>query len=616
MLVDKQNRAYVACAACVLIVSQGTLANEEYQVDAISGESVSLPLSECGIWLAPSTIPGAGLGMYAGKDFKSNENLQALGDVTIPIVDMPHHQNGDWKFLWDEYTWNAVSLGMIHEGLIDVNVASPGFGSAANSFLPLVNVEEWNPEYGACGLHRSRDPGAGAFSTYHNRISTAKRDITAGEELFVDYGSNWFTSRAHLGPIPLYKDLDRATHLFQQFKNLKTKLQSPTLNTILSEVWNEFVSYSNYTDSRVIGAFHHHDETELRRLENQTLTEIRLQDSSRSREWLALHGTCGDHIVAGVSTIRQAGRGAFATRDLPVGTVVSHIPLIHVPDRKRFEMYNLGVEDGEKYPDKALGISGYQLLLNYCYGHANSTLLLCPYGPMVNLVNHNKTLANVALRWADPRRGNHMPALLKGSIEELEKDSTAKLAMELVATHDIQEGAEVFMDYGDDWEKAWHHHIKDWEAPLGSHAYMSADDMNGDKEMHLRTEFELLDKPYPPNLELKCNEAFVDSSWENAWNAGTLRTFLESRKEDSFHPCEILRSEWENGKLLYTAVLHQKGVTDNASDRNELLEHVPQDAFQFRDKHYTTDMHQKNAFRHDIRIPDTMLPSVWMNRKE
>jgi hypothetical protein len=91
---------------------------------------------------------------------------------------------------------------------------------------------------------------------------------------------------------------------------------------------------------------------------------------------------------------------------------------------------------------------------------------------------------------------------------------------------------------------------------------------------------------------------------------------LDSKKEDSFLPCEILRSEWKKGKLLYTAVLHQKGVTDSASDRNELLEHVPQDAFQFRDKHYTTDMHQKNAFRHDIRIPDNMLPSVWMNRKE
>ena len=38
------------------------------------------------------------------------------------------------------------------------------------------------------GLHRSRDPGAGAFSTYHNRESFATVPIQKGEELYVDYG--------------------------------------------------------------------------------------------------------------------------------------------------------------------------------------------------------------------------------------------------------------------------------------------------------------------------------------------------------------------------------------------------------------------------------------------
>ena len=37
-------------------------------------------------------------------------------------------------------------------------------------------------------LHRSRDPGAGAFSTYHDRQSVARVDIQKGEEFFVDYG--------------------------------------------------------------------------------------------------------------------------------------------------------------------------------------------------------------------------------------------------------------------------------------------------------------------------------------------------------------------------------------------------------------------------------------------
>jgi hypothetical protein len=69
----------------------------------------------CGIWLAPSTIPGAGLGMYAGRDFEEGESLQqnhlgeAVGDPVIPIVDHGSHNiriGGSKGMLWDEYTWS------------------------------------------------------------------------------------------------------------------------------------------------------------------------------------------------------------------------------------------------------------------------------------------------------------------------------------------------------------------------------------------------------------------------------------------------------------------------------------------------------------------------------
>lgn len=66
-------------------------------------------VSECGIWLATSTIPNAGLGMYAGRDFRKDEMLQESGDVAVPIVDIRLHTGDpDFVFLWDEYTWNAV----------------------------------------------------------------------------------------------------------------------------------------------------------------------------------------------------------------------------------------------------------------------------------------------------------------------------------------------------------------------------------------------------------------------------------------------------------------------------------------------------------------------------
>ena len=141
---------------------------------------------ECGIWFAHSTIPNSGLGMFAGRDFKEEETMMETGDIAIPIVDIEMYQVGKWTFLWDQYTWNADALRMEDEGVYEINVASPGFGSAANSFRDLHNVEEWMTEHSLAGLHRSRDPGAGGFTPYHNRISTAKVDIPAGQELFVN----------------------------------------------------------------------------------------------------------------------------------------------------------------------------------------------------------------------------------------------------------------------------------------------------------------------------------------------------------------------------------------------------------------------------------------------
>lgn len=55
---------------------------------------------ECGVYLALSTLPGTGIGMFAGRNFTAQEQMMQMGDHLIPIVDRP-----DQKFLWDSYTW-------------------------------------------------------------------------------------------------------------------------------------------------------------------------------------------------------------------------------------------------------------------------------------------------------------------------------------------------------------------------------------------------------------------------------------------------------------------------------------------------------------------------------
>jgi hypothetical protein len=58
--------------------------------------------SKCDIYLAPSTIPGAGMGMFAGdRNFSKGEFL-ADGDLIIPSFDMTWHVgHKNYQFLWD-----------------------------------------------------------------------------------------------------------------------------------------------------------------------------------------------------------------------------------------------------------------------------------------------------------------------------------------------------------------------------------------------------------------------------------------------------------------------------------------------------------------------------------
>ncbi len=153
----------------------------------------------CGAWLALSTIPGAGLGVFAGKDYAIGDAIGGSGDIVIPVVDMAIHQPGllkdEWTFLWSDYVWNSKGLQMMDEGLKDVNGASPGISATMNCFLDLVNAVDWQPHHSML-LDRREDPGTGAITNYDTRWTTATRNIRAGEEFFVTYGDNWYVEQS------------------------------------------------------------------------------------------------------------------------------------------------------------------------------------------------------------------------------------------------------------------------------------------------------------------------------------------------------------------------------------------------------------------------------------
>ena len=605
---------------------------------------------DCGIWIAPSSLPNTGLGMYAGHDFEYGAEL--LSDIAIPIIDLRFHlRDPDFGYLWDSYVWNGEGIDMERDGYADINYASPGFGSVANSFLPLHNVQQWDPDWVASrtDLHRSRDPGAGAVTPYGNRRSTALRDIRAGEELFVSYGEDWFIDREYLGLVPLTDDLNQATKLVRAFLQRRNSSTVTTNNdnddadadataAVWDDAWQSFVASvpAIGASSRVLGAFNHSDPSEWEQLTagSKTLTELRIEQSHRDDAWLRDHGVCGDHLVVGPSTIPQAGLGALARRNLPRGTLVASLPLVHIPDRSVLTMYSVDFdpETGKPEPHPERGSVGEQILLNYCLGHHDSTLLLCSYGPQASYINHNQTKANVMLQWGDPERGNHQPSYLDMPLEQLIEVKSSKLSLHLVAIRDIREGDEVFLDYGDEWEAAWQKHVREWHPMPDAASYRDARTLNGDPETEpLPTEPEhLLPKDrrsvatQHPNVELWCSEAYMSERWKEFYPDR-----LEELNAQFSYRCDILRRtvDDDTGRYRYTAVLwtdEERGDDEDDDDddaREKVaartvgkLVDVPRHAFQYRDRPYTTDMFLRNAFRHDIRIPDHLFPEVWKNR--
>jgi hypothetical protein len=212
---------------------------------------------------------------------------------------------------------------------------------------------------------------------------------------------------------------------------------------------------------------------------NEGAAKARLPGRVKTKEWLEEHGMCLDNIRPGMSTIRQAGRGAFATRRLAKGSVIAPLPVVQLR-RYQMEVYKLcAVEkaDSDDEENEVFRI-GSQLLLNNCFGHPQSSLLLYPYSPVVNYRNHNRTIKNAELRWSNHPR--HRKDWLDRRPADLEQEKYAGLIMEIVATRDIEAGEELFLDYGDEWEKAWQTYLSEWEPPAES--YISAADRNARNE--------------------------------------------------------------------------------------------------------------------------------------
>jgi hypothetical protein len=576
---------------------------------------------ECGLYLAESTIPNAGVGIFTAVAKEPNDPLGS-GDVCIPNIDIKWHNDiflkmhGQIFNPFKAYYWSGFLMGMLRESHAnDMEAYCPGLDCAINCNLALINTQKSVPSYDNSGLHRSKDPGVGAFTPYHNGTTLASRHIPAGGELFKYYGNSWFETRPKLfdGNFPLLDDYAVAEEILRKMTDIKL---DPVIQKELYE--DIVVGIKRAYTSRPLGALPLTVEDAVTAAE-QEIAVLHQPAATRSIEWLQENGRCIDNIEGRYSTIRQAARGAFATRSLSKDQVITTSPLHHLPTSRFVEKYrfeDLPNEKGEMVRTP-VSVMGYQVLTNYCYGHQNSSMLLCPYGNGVNYINHNQTLANVKIRWAQDFDIVHNQTVVDEQVvEKLWWDYKPQLAFDYVALRDIQQGEELFLDYGDDFEAAWQLHVANYKPPSEWNNFMEGMVINTQYyNVQLRTEQEQQANPYPEHLQTRVH--------------GLLETVPDLKEgmylwtvNDYGLPVRIIERHFSATEHTYDVemgliprALYKDKTTRNREANLEWVRRyrVPRSAIVFYEKPGYTDMHLPSAFRHVIGIPEEIFPKQWKN---
>ena len=469
----------------------------------------------CKLYLAESSIPNAGLGMYSGVPISPNQTLTiSQQDVVIPILDIElHNDYNPIEWLIRDYTWSSSMLGGVHLEAKRVTSLVPGFGALPNSHSALTNIAflasaitTTNRECdrqsdvnggGALLLHRTMNyPGVGSISPYHS-YHYATRTIEAGSELFHDYGERWVEKRrSTLGPIAQKKHYQSADTIISCVNEFR---ESGSLDDKAAEVvWEELRRIGNETStSPSVIVSRLGDNTEINNKQRildglkkllsniscivqDVQTEVALNFSYdvlpdatkvgsaraslpnfiRSLSWLEQHGRCIDGLEVHLSSIPGANQGAFATRQFLEGDIITTTPLLPI-NRSMLDTYQFSMNHPGKQRKLSSQKLGRQLLLNYCYGHPDSpSLVFFPYGPVVNRINHgDENRVNARIDWSTFSWQQQSEWLIDISAEDLLKQPKSGLLLDIVATKPIFSGEEVLLDYGKEWKKEWRRHV-------------------------------------------------------------------------------------------------------------------------------------------------------------
>ena len=580
----------------------------------------------CGLYLAESSIPGGGIGMYTGQSL-GPEASAGPSDVCHFLIGTKIRETIFSRYVWKDYVEDAGSSQLC-----------PSYGSVANGHYSMYNIWQAMATQSDANLHRKEGHGAGSFTLFHDVRGIISKPVDAGEELFMNYGAGYFKNR------PEYKDLYYQAGSFDVADSFLSSIISFEKNVTATDARKGTETRAIKFIKDMLG-----EDTSawarIAKLIPDTFEESRavidaggaarnqLQKSIRSGEWLEEHGSCIDNLKPGMSEKKERGRGALATRSIKKGDVVVMSPLLYV-FRDKLE-YSFSRDDHTK-------VNMTEQIINYCFGHPESPVLLWPYAPVVNLINHDRASSNVLVRWADNRKQPVWWMDKEKRRQVIANDTThyggSGLMLEFVASRDIAEDEEVLLNYGEAWERAWEQHSELWSPPVDAGNYTAAHVFD-DKTQHpvLRTVEEQDENPYPSNVDMKCmvrytrplnpyedvldedaEESIVETNfvWEHPIADLALR---ELGVWPFLRPCRILarvsNSLSEQNFYNYTIeVLNGESQERDSEIRpyeRVIAAGLPRSAFRFLEKRFFADVYIEDAFRMPMAMGDDQFPDEW-----
>jgi len=176
------------------------------------------------------------------------------------------------------------------------------------------------------------------------------------------------------------------------------------------------------------------------------------------------------------------------------------------------------------------------------------------------------------------------------------------------------------MDYGNEWELAWTHHVKNWRQHADTIQYVPSSEMNENKfPVLLSNDTQMYHHSYLCRLEpfanefttpdipiedFRANPIILPKHWSNH-----SKVFYGDNNFIWWWPCDVIEVNQEDNK--YKALVYKKYGDEKEKQIIRHFENMPRKAIKFIEKKYHSNQHLVNAFRKYIPIPDDIFPLQW-----